>query len=91
MAIKDIKMFNPGFLFVAETYWNLEKTMQGLGFDYTSDKVLYDKLKNNSASEIKGHLTADLTMQQKSVRFIEKSEEEGQSRHLVTINRWLPQ
>lgn len=76
MAIKDIKMFNPGFLFVAETYWNLEKTMQGLGFDYTSDKVLYDKLKNNSASEIKGHLTADLTMQQKSVRFIEKSEEE---------------
>ena len=50
--------------------------MQGLGFDYTSDKVLYDKLKNNSASEIKGHLTADLTMQQKSVRFIEKSEEE---------------
>ena len=75
-AIKEIKSFNPGFIFIAETYWNLERSLQNLGFDYTTDKVLYDKLKNNGANEIRGHLTADMNMQQKSVRFVEKYEEE---------------
>jgi len=75
-AIKEIKSFNPGFIFIAETYWNLERSLQNLGFDYTTDKVLYDKLKNNGANEIRGELTADMNMQQKSVRFVEKYEEE---------------
>lgn len=75
-AITEIKSFNPGFIFIAETYWGLERDLQRLGFDYTSDKVLYDKLVKNGPTEIRGHLTADLTTQQKSVRFVEKYEEE---------------
>lgn len=75
-AIKEIKSFNPGFIFIAETYWGLEKDLQRLGFDYTSDKVLYDRLVKNGPTEIKGHLTADMNVQQKSVRYTEKYEEE---------------
>jgi hypothetical protein len=75
-TIKDIKSFNPGFIFMAETYWNLEHSLQKLGFDYTYDKVFYDKLKDNTAGEIRGHLTADMKFQQRSMRFIEKHDED---------------
>lgn len=75
-AINEIKSFDPGFIFIAETYWGLERDLQRLGFDYTSDKMLYDRLAKNGPTEIRGHLTADLTVQQKSIRYIEKYEEE---------------
>jgi len=75
-AINEIKAFNSAFIFIAETYWGLEKDMQKLGFDYTSDKVLYDRILKNGPTEVKGHLTADLKVQQKSLRYIEQVEEE---------------
>jgi len=44
IAIRAIKQAHPGFLFLAEVYWDLEAGMQSLGFDYTYDKHLYDDL-----------------------------------------------
>jgi len=43
-AIPAVKCEHPGFLFLAEVYWDLEVRMQELGFDYTYDKRLYDEL-----------------------------------------------
>ncbi len=46
----------PGFLFLAEAYWGLEGRLQELGFDYTYDKGLYDKLIARDAAGAQRHL-----------------------------------
>ncbi len=43
-AIPAVRQEQPGFLFLAEVYWDLEARMQNLGFDFTYDKHLYDDL-----------------------------------------------
>jgi glycosidase len=43
-AISTIKQRFPGFLFLAEAYWDLEDRLIDLGFDYAYDKKLYDLL-----------------------------------------------
>ena len=44
-AIATVKADHPGFLFMAEVYWDLEWELQQQGFDYTYDKRLYDRLR----------------------------------------------
>ncbi len=46
----------PGFLFMAEVYWDLEWTLQQQGFDYTYDKRLYDRLEHGETRAARGHL-----------------------------------
>ena len=46
----------PGFLFLAEVYWDLEWTLQQQGFDYTYDKRLYDRLVHGQARPVREHL-----------------------------------
>jgi glycosidase len=55
-AIGTVKQSFPDFLFLAEAYWGLEPRLQGLGFDYTYDKVLYDKLMARDAPGAQRHL-----------------------------------
>jgi hypothetical protein len=43
-AIYAIKQINPQFIFLAEAYWGLESRLQALGFDYTYEKTVYDRL-----------------------------------------------
>ena len=43
-AIAAIKRRHPGFMFIAEVYWDMEWELQQAGFDYTYDKRLYDRL-----------------------------------------------
>jgi hypothetical protein len=43
-AISAVKQRQPGFVFIAEAYWDLEPRLQGLGFDYAYDKKFYDYL-----------------------------------------------
>ncbi|MFQ5820684.1 MAG: alpha-amylase family glycosyl hydrolase [Candidatus Heimdallarchaeota archaeon] len=78
-AIEEVKSYIPNFTFLAEVYWDLEWRIQQLGFDYTYDKQLYDRLlKLTSPSSLKGvrgHLLADLDFQTKSLRFIENHDE----------------
>jgi hypothetical protein len=76
VAISEIKSINPSFTFIAEVYWGLEWKVQQLGFDYTYDKVFYDRLKKLSSEEVKGHLRAEKLYQKKSVRFIDNHDEE---------------
>jgi glycosidase len=74
-AIKKVKEKHPDFIFFAEAYWDLEWQLQQLGFDYTYDKRLYDRLLLNDVEGVKAHLTADDDFQKKSVRFIENHDE----------------
>lgn len=84
-AIRKIKEKNPDFMFMAEAYWDLEWQLQQLGFDYTYDKRLSDRLSEGDISGIRAHLQADKDFQLKSVRFIENHDEE---RSIVRLGRF---
>ena len=73
--IAAIKSRHPGFLFIAEAYWDLEWELQQHGFDFCYDKKLYDRLEHGSAESIRLHLCADLSYQKRLVRFIENHDE----------------
>lgn len=75
-AIATVKQDYPNFIFLAEAYWNLEWDLQQLGFDFTYDKKLLDRLKDGTPKNIHDHLRADLAFQQKSSRFLENHDEE---------------
>lgn len=74
-AIKLIKSINNEFVFIAEVYWNLEWDLQQLGFDYTYDKILLDRLCYDSPQKIIDHLKAEYSYQVKSLRYIENHDE----------------
>ncbi len=79
--ITTVKEHYPNFKFYAEAYWNREYDLQVLGFDATYDKTLYDRLANENKSPVLDHLLADLTYQNKSIRFIENHDEERALTH----------
>ena len=55
-AIPAIKSSHPGFLFLAEAYWDLESRFQSLGFDFTYDKRVYDFLVERRAADLRSRL-----------------------------------
>ena len=65
----------PGFLFLAEVYWDMEWTLQQQGFDYTYDKRLYDRLVHGLARPVREHLQAALDYQDRMARFLENHDE----------------
>jgi len=65
----------PGFLFLAEVYWDMEWTLQQQGFDYTYDKRLYDRLVLRQARPVREHLMAGLDFQDRLARFLENHDE----------------
>jgi hypothetical protein len=65
----------PGFVFMAEVYWDLEWELQQQGFDYTYDKRLYDRLRDRQARPVRDHLRAEADFQRRSVRFLENHDE----------------
>jgi hypothetical protein len=74
-AIEKVKDKRPDFIFVAEAYWNLEWDLQQLGFDFTYDKKLTDRLSSGKIQPVKEHLSAENEYQNKSVRFLENHDE----------------
>jgi hypothetical protein len=74
-AIGTVQREHPGFTFVAEVYWDLEWALQQQGFDYTYDKRLYDRLRNEAARPVREHLRADTEYQRRPVRFLENHDE----------------
>jgi glycosidase len=74
-AIEETRRTSPRFLFLAEAYWDLEWDLQQLGFDYTYDKRLYDRLLREGAGSVFDHLGADPDFQNKLIRFIENHDE----------------
>ncbi|MBN1287734.1 MAG: alpha-amylase [Anaerolineae bacterium] len=74
-VIPPVRKTHPGFLFIAEAYWNLEWELQQQGFDYVYDKTLYDRLRADDARGAHDHLRAELAYQARLVRFIENHDE----------------
>jgi hypothetical protein len=74
-AIAGARQVNPKFVLMAEVYWNRERQLQELGFDYTYDKNLYDDLIQGKADAARDHLTGDIVYQHKSARFLENHDE----------------
>jgi len=75
MLISAVRTAHPGFLFMAEAYWDLEWELQQQGFDYCYDKKLYDRLEHGAAENIRLHLCADPAYGDRLVRFIENHDE----------------
>lgn len=75
-AIQKVKEARRNTVFIAEVYWGWESRLQEMGFDYTYDKVLYDKLLSASAAEISGYLEdREESFLARSVHFIENHDE----------------
>ena len=74
-VIPAVRGAHPGFVFMAEAYWDLEWALQQQGFDHCYDKRLYDRLVHEDAEQVHGHLTAETAYQEKLVRFIENHDE----------------
>ncbi|MFC2133022.1 alpha-amylase family glycosyl hydrolase [Bacteroidota bacterium] len=74
-AIEKVKQHSSNFIFIAEAYWDLERKLQQIGFDFTYDKKLSDQLITGNVQLIRQHLKEDETYQNKSVRFIENHDE----------------
>jgi glycosidase len=74
-AISAIKTIYPNFLFIAEAYWETEWTLQQMGFDFTYDKKLYDRLHRRDLFGVKAHLSANWDFQRKMVCFTENHDE----------------
>jgi hypothetical protein len=74
-AISRVRAGHPGFLFMAEVYWDLEWRLQREGFDFTYDKRLYDRLIAGDATPVRDHLRADLDYQNHMARFLENHDE----------------
>lgn len=74
-VIAKIKDSNPAFCLMAEVYWDMEWALQQLGFDYTYDKQLYDRLREGRARPVREHIYAELDYQNKLVRFLENHDE----------------
>jgi hypothetical protein len=74
-VITEVKKANPDFFFIAEAYWDREGQLQQLGFDYCYDKRLYDRLVDGTPHDIRDHLSAGVTYQEKLLRFLENHDE----------------
>jgi glycosidase len=83
-AIQEVKRRRPEFLFIAEAYWGTKEALQGLGFDYTYDKTLYDYLRSGTPSQVRHHLEAGNDHLERLVRFIENHDE---ARALAALGR----
>ncbi|MDP9982159.1 hypothetical protein J2W14_001547 [Pseudarthrobacter oxydans] len=74
-VITAVRETHPGFVFLAEAYWDLEWSLMQQGFDYCYDKLLYDRLLGGSAEQVRLHLRAEHTYQNALVRFVENHDE----------------
>lgn len=83
-AMMAVRQQHPDFCFMAEVYWDMEWTLQQLGFDYTYDKRLYDRLHEGFAKTVREHFHARLDYQGKLVRFLENHDE---SRIAATLDQ----
>ena len=63
------------FLWMAEVYWGMEGALQSLGFGFTYDKLLYDRLKGDACG-VYHLLKDDIGRQCRMARFLENHDEE---------------
>jgi hypothetical protein len=73
--IDAVRSAVPGFVFIAEAYWDMEPTLQAHGFDYCYDKRLYDRLVHDTPASVRAHLAAGAGEQEHRLRFVENHDE----------------
>ena len=83
-AIRAVRDRYSDFVMIAEAYWGLDHRLQQLGFDYTYDKILLDRLRAGAAEDVAAHLRADAEYQRRSVRFLENHDEPRAAASLST-------
>lgn len=74
-VIAAVRARRPGFLFVAEAYWDLEPVLLEQGFDLVYDKRLYDRLRGGDAPGVRAHIAAVADHDRKLLRFLENHDE----------------
>jgi hypothetical protein len=74
-AIGRVKQQHPGFVFLAEVYWGLDRQLLQMGFDFTYDKPFYDHLLHDSAEQIAEHLRGEAAFIGQQAHFIENHDE----------------
>ncbi|WP_395694275.1 hypothetical protein [Nocardioides sp.] len=75
-VVEAVRETHPGFLFLAEAYWDREAALQDQGFDHCYDKRLYDRLVDGApAADVAAHLAAEPAYQRRLVRFLENHDE----------------
>jgi hypothetical protein len=77
----------PDLLYLAEVYWDLEWTLQEMGFHYTYDKRLLDRVQGASPAELRAHLAAEAPFRDRLARFLENHDE---PRSAAALERRLP-
>lgn len=70
-ALEALRQRYPHCLMLAESYWDLEWRLQQEGFDFTYDRKLYERLRQNDFRGVRLHLQAERSFQERSARFIE--------------------
>lgn len=70
-----VRAVRPGFVFLAEAYWDTEWQLQQLGFDYCYDKRLHERILEQDAEGLRAHLGGSLQFQSGLVRFAENHDE----------------
>jgi hypothetical protein len=74
-VINAVRHPHPGFVLLAEAYWDLEYELQQLGFDFCYDKRLYDRLVGREPQALRAHISGDRVYHERLVRFIENHDE----------------
>jgi glycosidase len=74
-AITAVKAKHPSFIFIAEVYWGLDGELRKLGFDFTYDKVFYDRLKYNTPDRIQEYVFDRVSDLKHMVHFTENHDE----------------
>jgi hypothetical protein len=74
-AIHAVKKVNPGFMFIAEAYWDKEQELRALGFDLCYEKKLYDGLVARDLGLVLQRLQRDEDEMRGSLYFIENHDE----------------
>jgi hypothetical protein len=74
-VIPEVRRKHPEILFIAEVYWGLEGRMRDVGFDFTYDKDLYDKLVAGDVAGLAYRGSRPLDEQLGNVRFLENHDE----------------
>jgi hypothetical protein len=87
-AITTVKKQYPDFLFIAEVYWGLDGELRKLGFDYTYDKILYDRLRYDIPGRIQEYIAENATGLTQMVHFIE-NHDELRAREIFSAERSL--
>ena len=85
-VISAVKDKQPNFTFIAEAYWQKERQLLELGFDYCYDKDLYDHLVAQNDTAVESHIAEAQDIASRLVHFLE-NHDEARAATIFSIDR----